>query len=113
MKDLCLELGGLHEIECADQIRLELFAGYDGVKESLFQKKLGTLKTFGQLLADGLLDDARAGKTDQRAGLADIEVAQHGKACSHSAGRGIGEHANVRHALVIELGKCGGYLRHL
>jgi len=44
----------------------------------VFEKELGALEAFGKLLADGLFDDARSGEADQRAGLGDIQVAQHG-----------------------------------
>ena len=46
----------------------------------MLQQKFRTLKAFRQLLADGLLDDARSGKADQRAGFGDVEIAQHGEA---------------------------------
>jgi len=47
----------------------------DGVKEPVLQKKFRRLKTFGKFLADGLFNDARPGKTDERAGLGDVDVA--------------------------------------
>ena len=56
---------------------------------SVFYKKLRPLKAFGQLLTDGLFDDARAGETDQRSRFRDVEIAQHGKTCRDAAGRGI------------------------
>ena len=37
-------------------------------------------KPVGQLLADRLLDHARAGEPDQRLGLGDVEVAEHREA---------------------------------
>ena len=52
----------------------------------------GALEAFRQLLADGLLDDARAGEADQRAGLGDLDVAQHGVGRGDAAGGRIGEH---------------------
>src|SRR5207245_6430391 len=50
------------------------------VDEAVFKHKLRALKTVREFLADGLLDDARAGETNQRAGLRDVEVAEHGEA---------------------------------
>ena len=40
----------------------------------------GALEAFGQLLADGLFDHPRAGEADQRPGLGDVDVAEHGEA---------------------------------
>ena len=54
-----------------------------------------SLEPFRQLLADGLLDHARAGKADQRAGLGDMHVAQHGIGRGDAAGGRIGEHDDV------------------
>jgi hypothetical protein len=46
----------------------------DGVQHSVLQQKLAALEPFRQLLADGLLDHARAGEADERAGLGDVQV---------------------------------------
>ena len=62
----------------------------------MLEQKLAALKPFGQLLANGLLDDARTGEADQRAGFGNIQIAQHGEAGGNAAGGGIGEHADVR-----------------
>ena len=47
-----------------------------GVEKSVLQQKFGALEARGQLLPDGLLDHARAGEADQRAGLGDIQIAR-------------------------------------
>ena len=52
-------------------------------------------KPFGQLLADGLLDDARAGEADQRARLGDVDVAEHGVGGGDAAGGRVGEDDDV------------------
>src|SRR4051794_37153026 len=39
---------------------------------------LSALKAFRQFFADRLLDDARSGKADERSGLGDMDIAQHG-----------------------------------
>src|SRR6516225_8461326 len=44
------------------------------------------LKAVGQLLADGLLDDARPGKTDERTRFRDVDVAEHGIGRGDAAG---------------------------
>ena len=79
----------------------------DGVEEAVFEEEFGALKAFGEFLADGLLDDPRAGETDECAGFADVEVAEHGEAGGDAARRGICEHGDVGELFVVELGKCG------
>src|SRR6266404_4820398 len=90
------------KIECGRDISLQVLAMNDGVEEPVLQKKLGRLKAFGKLLTHGLFDDTRAGKTDQRARLGNVDVAQHRVARSDAAGRGIGEDGNKRQADLIE-----------
>src|ERR1700675_2679680 len=85
----------------------------DGVEKAVLEKKLRALESFGKLLADGLLDDAGASEADERAGLRDVEVAEHGEAGSDAAGGGIGKQRNVRELFFIELGERGGYLGEL
>src|SRR5258708_6867948 len=68
----------------------------DRVEESMLQQKFAALEALRQLLADGLLDDARAREADECAGLGDVQVAQHGETCGDSAGGRIGQHADVR-----------------
>ena len=58
----------------------------------------GALEAFGQLFADGLLDDARPGKADQRAGLGDVDVAEHGIGGGDAAGGRVGQHDDVGQA---------------
>src|SRR5712692_4324553 len=74
----------------------------------MLEKKLGALKSFGELLADGLLDHAWAGETNERAGLADVEVAEHGEAGGDAAGGGISQHGDVGQLFVVEPGERGG-----
>ena len=47
----------------------QLFARHDHVDHAVLQQIFRALEALGQLLADGLLDDARAGEADDRAGL--------------------------------------------
>ena len=103
------DLGGLaHKVESPDEIGFEVGAGNDGVEETVFEKELGALKAFGELLADGLLDDAGAGEGDERAGFGDVEVAEHGEAGGDAAGGGVGEQADVRDGCLVKLGEAGG-----
>ena len=79
--------------------RFQFFAGDDGVEETVVEQKFGALKTFGEFLADGLLDDAGAGETDERAGFGDVEIAEHGETGGDAAGGGVGEQPKCRGAL--------------
>ena len=77
------------------------------------QQKLAALKAFRQFLADRLLDDARTRETDQRAGLGDVQVAQHGEAGGDAARRRVGQHADVGNAGLIQTHQRGTDLRQL
>ena len=70
----------------------------DRIAKAVLQQKLGALESLGQALVHVLLDRARAGKRRQGIGLGQDDVALHGKARSHAAGRGIGEHRDVQTA---------------
>ena len=52
------------ELQQLDEGGAELTAGYDLVYKAVFQLELAALEALGQALADGLLDDAGACKTD-------------------------------------------------
>ncbi len=60
------------------------------------------------ILADGLLDDARAGETDERAGFTDVEVAEHGEAGGDAAGGGVGEHGDVGKLFLVQAAEGSG-----
>src|SRR2546426_7778626 len=77
---------GQKQVERVGDVGLQVFARDDGIEKAVLQQELGGLKTLRQLLANGLLDDARAGETDQRAGLGDVQITQHGVAGGHAAG---------------------------
>src|SRR3989441_3772785 len=96
---------GQKQVERVGDVGLQVFARDDGIEKAVLQQELGGLKTLGQLLANGLLDDARAGETDQRAGLGDVQITQHGVAGGHAAGGGVGEHGYVRHARLVQAGQ--------
>src|SRR5229473_3509607 len=83
------------KIEGAGDKGFEVFAVDDGVEEAVFEQEFGALKAFGEFLANGLLDDARAG-------LANVEVAEHGEAGGNATSGGIGEHGNVGQFFVVE-----------
>src|ERR1039458_3110308 len=62
-----------------------------------------SLKTFRQLLANGLFNHPRTSKPNQCARLCNVQVAQHRKACGYAARCGIGEHADIRHLRIVQL----------
>src|SRR5580704_6949664 len=80
---------------------LQVRALDDGIQEAMLQQKFATLEPLGELLPDGLLDHARPGEADQRAGLGNIQVAQHGEARGYAAGGRVREHADVGNASVV------------
>ena len=75
--------------------RPDLVAMHDHVDHAVLFQILGALKAVRQFLADRLLDHARAGKTDQRAGLGDMDVAEHRVGRGDAAGGRIGQHDDV------------------
>ena len=93
--------------------RLQLAPVDDQVEHAALEQELAALEAVGQLLADGLLDDARPGEADQRLRLGDVEVAQHREARRHAAGRRIGEDRDVGQAGAIEPRQRRRDLRHL
>ena len=94
-------VGAEQPAEPADRLA-ELVAVDDHVDHAVVAQIFGALEAFGQLLADGLLDDARAGEADQRAGLGDMDVAEHGVGGGDAAGRRIGEDDDVGQLRVAE-----------
>jgi hypothetical protein len=95
------------------EVLLEVFAGDDRVEEAVGEQEFGALEAFGELLADGLLDDAGAGEADERAGFGDVEVAEHGEAGGDAAGGGVGHDGDVGDFGVVETGQAGGDLGEL
>ena len=76
----------------------QLGARDDRVEVAEAEVRLGEAEVVRELLARGLLDDARAGERDQRAGLGDGHVAEAREAREH-AGRGrVGQDVDQRAA---------------
>src|SRR5262249_6007683 len=69
----------------ARQLAFEIAPMHDEVEHAVLEQELGALESVGQLLTDGLLDDAGAGEADQRPRLGHDDVAEHGEAGRHSA----------------------------
>ena len=105
-------LGG-HERERVAEGRLQLAPIDDQVEHAALEQELAALEAVGQLLADGLLDHARAGEADQRLRLGDVQVAEHREARGDAAGRRIGEDRDVGQPRAIEPRQRRRDLRHL
>src|SRR5690606_33145029 len=84
------------------ELRLELGARDDVVEHPVIEQELGALKPFGELLADGLLDDAWAGEADERARLGEVHVAEEREARRHAAGGGVPQHRDEGHVRLAE-----------
>src|SRR5262252_1905129 len=83
------------------------------IHHSVLFQILRLLETFRQFFPDGLLDHARAGKTDERARFGDVNVAQHGIGSGDAAGGWIGEHDDVGLACgtqILHRYGCAGHL---
>src|SRR5277367_2101295 len=101
------------KVEGLGDVRLQFLARNDGVEETVLEEEFGGLKTFGQLLADGLFDHARAGKTDERAGLRNIQIAEHRVTGGDATGGGIGEDGNERELGFVHAAERRGNFREL
>jgi len=62
----------------------------------MLKRELGGLEPFGQLLADGIADNALPGEADERFGFGQDDVAVHGERRGDAAGGGIGDDRDVR-----------------
>src|SRR5271155_5169897 len=101
------------EVEGLGYVGLQFLARDDGVEETVFEEELGGLETFGQFLADGLFDDARSGEADERAGLGNIQIAEHRVTGGDAARGGIGEDGNERELGFVHAPERRGNFREL
>ena len=93
--------------------RAQIVAMHHHVDHAMGKQVFGSLKTFRQLLADSLFNDARAGEADQRAGLGDVHVAEHRVRGGDSAGRRIGQNDDIGLPCLLQLLHGDGGARHL
>ena len=92
---------------------LQLLAVDDHVDHAVGEQIFGALESFGQLFADGLFDHPLPGEADQRAGLGDLDVAEHRIGCGDAAGRRVGQDDDVGQAGFLQFGQSDGRARHL
>ena len=78
------------------QLVAHLTPVHDHVDGAVFEQELGTLESIRQRFAHGLLNHARTGKTDQRAGLGDNHVTEESITGRNSAHGRVGQHRNKR-----------------
>ena len=71
-----------------------VLALYNLVHKAMLQQKFCPLKSFRQLLTNGLLDDSGACKTNEGVGLRQDNIAQHGKTCGNASGGWVCQHAD-------------------
>ena len=74
----------------------------------MFEQEFGALEAFRELLADGLLDDARSGEANKCFWLSDIQITEHGEAGGDTTGSGIGHEGDVGNFGVIKAAEGGG-----
>ena len=102
-----------HESKRSRDGALHFAAIDDEVEHAMLEQKLAALKSLGQLLANRLLDDARAGKADERAGLGNVQIAEHREARGDAARGRIRQNRDVGNVLLIEPRERRADFRHL
>ena len=102
-----------HQMDEPRQGLAQLVAMHDHVDHAVLGQIFGALESFRQFLADGLLDHARAGEADQRAGLGDLHVAQHRVGRGDAAGGRIGQHDDVGQPRLVQHVDADRDARHL
>src|SRR5690606_21165675 len=95
------------------ELLLHLAAGDDVVEHAVLEQELRALEPLGELLADGLLDDARPGEADERARLGEVHVAEESEARRHAAGGRVPEHRDERDRQLAEPPELAHGLGHL
>src|SRR5260370_4535788 len=95
-------MSGQEQVKGAGDKGFEVLAVDDGGEKAVLEQEFRALESFGEFLANGLLDDARTSKSNERAGLANIEVAEDGETGGNATSGGIGEHGNVGQFFVVE-----------
>ena len=91
----------------------QLMTVHDHVDHAMREQVFRALEALGKLLADGLLDDPRAGKADEGTWLGHLDIAEHGIGGGHAAGRRIGEDHDIGQPGFLEFGQRDGRPRHL
>ena len=91
----------------------QIAAVHHHVDHAVIAQIFRSLKSFGQLFPNGLLDDTGTGEADQRAGLSNMHVAKHGIGRGNAAGGRIGQYDDVRFAAFAQPLHRNRRARHL
>lgn len=97
---------GCEMAQAARQCLFELGPLDDEIEKTVCQEKLAALKTFREILPDGLLNHSRPRKSDERAGLSDIQVAEHCKRSRDSPGSRVGQDREIGDPRLPDLRQC-------
>ena len=73
------------------------------VDHAVIEQEFGALEAVGQGLADGLLDDPLPGEADDRAGLGERDVAEHGEGGGNPARGRVAEQHDIGQARLLDL----------
>src|SRR5208283_4343174 len=65
--------GYLHEVQRARDVVPEIAAMHHGVQHAVLKEEFTALEAFGELLANGLLDDTRPGEANQRSRFGNVQ----------------------------------------
>ena len=82
----------------ARQCRPHVAARHHHIDHAVVFQKFGALETFGQPLADRLLDHPRSGKADDGTGFGNLDIAEHGIGGGDPTSGWIGQHDDIGQA---------------
>src|SRR5438128_714484 len=86
---------------------------HDAVEHAALEKRFRPLEAWRRLLAERLLDHARAREADQRARLGEVDVAEETYGGRDATRRRVRQHGDARHAGLPEAGQRRRHLGHL
>ena len=78
-------------VDEAGDLASQILPVYDTVDEPVFEQKFASLKSFGKILPDRVLDDAWSRKSDERIRFRKNHIPQHGETRRHTTSRRIGQ----------------------
>ena len=79
----------------------------------MLQQKFAALKAFRQFFPHGLFNHPWSGEANQRLGFSNIQIAEQGQTGGNAAGRGMGQHRNIGHAVFGQAGQHRAGFGHL
>ena len=85
----------LKELKHLREAFFELMTRHNHIDHTVLMQILGTLEAFGYLFADCVLNNPLASKADERAGLSNMDITEHGVTRGDAAGCRLGEDDDV------------------